>query len=77
MYDQKQEFESNSYCTEEGASFMTKQELVERKNPYLFPLYGHVSKVNWEYLESFVWICAYANDLAQEVIWWAVWLLYS
>ena len=47
---------------------MTKPELVERKNIYLFPYYGHAKKVDWEYLESFVWICAHAND--QGVVLW-------
>ena len=78
---EKEEFESISFnqylsknyqyhfCTQEGASLISKQGTVKKKkNGYLFQHQGHTNKMESEYLESYVWIYAYASDLNQVVV---------
>ena len=55
-------------CAQEGASLISKQRAVKKKNAYLFQHQGHRNKMDSEYLESDVWIYAHASDLDQGVV---------
>ena len=41
-------------CAQEGASLISKQGAVKKKNAYLFQHQGHRNKMDSEYLESYV-----------------------
>ena len=41
-------------CTQEGASLISKQGAVKKKNVYLFQHQGHMNKMDSEYLENYV-----------------------
>ena len=41
-------------CPQEGASLISKQGAVKKKNAYLFQHQGHRNKMDSEYLESYV-----------------------
>ena len=49
-------------CAQEGASLVTKQRAVKKKNAYLFKHQGHTKNIDVEYLENYVSIYAHAND---------------
>ena len=55
-------------CAQEGASLISKQRAVKKKNAYLFQHQGRRNKMDSEYLESDVWIYAHASDLDQGVV---------
>ena len=50
-------------CAQEGASLISKQRAVKKKNAYLCQHQGHTNKTDSEYLENYVWIYADANEL--------------
>ena len=62
-------------CAQEGASLISKQRAVKKKNAYLCQHQGHTNKMDSEYLENYVWIYADANDLG--VVLWGIWFLCS
>ena len=64
-------------CAQEGASLISKQGAVKKKNVYLFQHQGHTNKMYSKYLENYVWIYAHASDLDQGVVLWGIWFLYS
>ena len=41
-------------CTQEGASLISKQGVVKKKNVYLFQHQGHTNKIDSKYLENYV-----------------------
>ena len=41
-------------CAQEGGSLFCKQEVVKKKNAYLFQHRGHTNKMNSVYLENYV-----------------------
>ena len=64
-------------CAQEGASLISKQRAVKKKNAYLCQHQGHTNKMDSEYLENYVWIYADASDLDQGVVLWGIWFLCS
>ena len=64
-------------CAQEGASLISKQRAVKKKNAYLCQHQGHTNKMDSEYLENYVWIYAHASDLDQGVVLWGIWFLCS
>ena len=64
-------------CAQEGASLISKQGAVKKKNVYLFKHQGHTNKMDSKYLENCVWIYAHASDLDQGVVLWGIWFLCS
>ena len=64
-------------CAQEGASLISKQGAVKKKNVYLFQHQGHTNKMDSKYLENYVWIYAHASDLNQGVVLWGIWFLCS
>ena len=50
-------------CAQEGASLISKQRAVKKKNAYLCQHQGHTNKMDSEYLENYVWIYAHASAL--------------
>ena len=49
-------------CAQQDASLITKQGAVKKKNAYLFQHQDHMNKMDSEYLENYVWICAHTSD---------------
>ena len=41
-------------CAQEGASLISKQGAVKKKNVYLFQHQGHTNKMDSKYLENYV-----------------------
>ena len=54
--------------TQEGASLITKQGVVKKKNVYLFQHQGHTNKMDSAYLENYSWIYVHTNDLDQGIV---------
>ena len=52
-------------CAQEGASLISKQGAVKKKNVYLFQHQGHTNKMDSKYLENYVWIYAHASDFCE------------
>ena len=64
-------------CTQEGASLISKQGTVKKKNVYLFQHQTHTKKMDSKYLENCVWSYAHTSDLDQGVFLWGIWFLCS
>ena len=50
-------------CAQEGASLISKQRPVKRKNAYLRQHQDHTNKMDSECFENYVWIYADASEL--------------
>ena len=68
---------SSINCAQEGASLISKQGAVKKKNVCLFQHQGHTNKMDSKYLENYVWIYAHASDLDQGLVLWGIWFLCS
>ena len=53
-------------CAQEDACFITNQRQLKKKHK------GHTNKMNWDYLENYVWIPARGNDLGQGIVLWGI-----
>ena len=41
-------------CAQEGASLITKERALEKKNEYLIQHQGHINKIDSEHLKNYV-----------------------
>ena len=50
-------------CAQDGASLITRQGAVKKKNAHLFQHQGHTNKIDSTYLENYIGIYAHAVSL--------------